>query len=606
MSGSISFSGLVSGLDIDSIIAKMISIQKKPINQLKAQNIVLDKKNTALSDINTKLLDLLNKVKPLLSSDIFNATKASVTDTSILTATSTAQASAGTHSIIVKQLATNTTRTSSGFAGTSVDPAAAMNSTTFKTIPTSGTFTIAHDTGAGLVTKTFTIDPNSQSLNDVINMINTDADLGAPANGIVASYDAGTDTFKLTNKNAADANSILLGSGSDTSNFLTATNLYTGTVATGPPYSVTSSPHIASIRPDSVITASGANFGTLVTAGTFNINGVAITIDSSTDTLNSVIGKINASSAGVTATYDSTQDKITLTSKSLGNTAITVSDGTSNFASAAKLTTATQVTGKQSIVNVDGADYFRNTLSPSDIINGVTLNLLKVDLATTVTLTVSRDTASASGAINSFVSSFNASLTAIYDKTKAAVFDGTTKKTASGTLSGEFLITGASFDLQNMAISQIPGMSDTLDSLADIGITLTRTPGAAMQLTVDSGALDSALQNNITQVAQLFNADDSTTGAKGIALQLEDYLEPLTSSDSEDGGIQSIISGNTDIKTRNEKRITDLEERLAKEEERLKNQFAALEVTLAKLQQQSSALNYQLSILGAMTGGSKK
>lgn len=600
MSSGISFSGLSSGLDTASIISKMLSIKQKPINLLKAQNLVLDKKNSALDEIKSKLLDLLNKVKPLLTMDTFNATKASSTDNSILTASSNAQATLGAYSVIVKQLATNTTLTSSAFMGTSINPALALNSTNFKTIPTSGTFTIAHDTGAGLVTKTFTIDPASNSLNDVINMINTDVDLGAPANGIVASYDAGTDTLKLTNKNAADSNSILLGSGSDTSNFLTATSLSTGTVVTGPPYSVTSSPHIATVRADSVITSSSANFGTAVTAGTFTVNGVSITIDGATDTLNSVITKINSSSAGVTASFDATQDKIILTNKNLGNSAITVADGSSNFASAAKLTTAAQSTGKQTIVNVNGTDYFRNTNAPADVINGVTLNLLKADIATTVTVNIARDTNTASSAINSLVTSFNNSLTTLYDKTKPAVYDGTKVKTAAGTLSGDFLVTNISTSLQTLAISEIPGMSDTLDSLSDIGITLTRTAGSAMQFSVDSTALDSALQTNISQVAQLFLGDDSTTGTKGIALQLQNYLDPLTSS-SDNSGIPGLVSGNTEIKTLNETRIKTLEDRLAAEEERLRKQFAQLEVTLANLQQQSSALSANLGILGSLS-----
>lgn len=598
MSSGISFSGLSSGIDTDSIISKLISLQKRPINKLKAQQIVLDKKTEALNGIKSKLSDLLSKIKSLLTIATFNATQISSSDTTLLKATSTSAAAIGTHNAIVKQLATSSTLTSSTFVGTSIDPAAALASTTFKTVPVGGTFTIAHDTGSGLVTKTFTFDPNSESLNDIINMINTDADLGAPANGIVASYDAATDTFKLKNKNGVDSNPILLGSGSDTSNFFTATNLFTGTVTAGPPYSVKSSIHMAGVRSNSVITGSGANFGTTVTAGTFSINGVYITIDGTADTLNSVIDKINASSAGVTAAYDATADKITLTSKALGNTSITVADGTSNFASAAKLTTATQSTGNQAIVNVDGTDYFRNTNAPTDIINGISLELVKADPATTVTLTVSKNISTAKSAIEAFVNSFNAVETAIFDATKPAQFDGTTVTKAAGTLAGDSIVRGINFTLENFTTSGVTGLAG-LDSLADIGITLTRNEGSAMQLSIDSAKLDEALQTNTSQVAQLFLADiSSPTTTKGIAVQLDEYLEPET---EDDGSIATLVSGNTDLKKTIDTRIKTLEERLQREEDRLKSQFAALEVALSKLQQQGSALSSNLGMLSALT-----
>src|SRR5207244_13639692 len=50
-----------------------------------------------------------------------------------------------------------------------------------------------------------------------------------------------------------------------------------------------------------------------VANGSFNINGVSIDVDASHDTLQSLIAKINASAAGVTAGYDAGTDRLVLT-----------------------------------------------------------------------------------------------------------------------------------------------------------------------------------------------------------------------------------------------------------------------------------------------------
>lgn len=591
-SGGITFSGLVSGLDTDSIISKLLSLQQKPINLLKAQQIVLGKRNDALNAINSKLLNVVNKLKPLLDLSTFNATKATSSDSTILTATSTASAALGTHSIVVSQLATATTRTSSGVIGTAVAPAALMNATTFKTVPSAGTFTLATSIGGTLTSATITIDPATQSLSDVITAINASA-VGAPG-GLTASYDAAGDRLVLT---SADADPILLGSGSDTSNFLSATNLFTGTVVTGPPYSVASSPHLAGVRSSSVITSSSANFGTAVTAGTFFVNGVSITIDGTTDTLDSVINKINASAAGVTASFDPIADRVALSSKNLGNTTITVANGTSNFVTAARLDTATQVTGLQSQATVDGTTYFRNTNSPTDILNGITLNFLKTS-ATTVTLTIDRDTSVANNAISTFVTAFNESETEIFNQTKVPVFDGTKQKAQGGPLTGEFLVRDVATQMERLAIDEVPGLSDTLDSLADIGITLTRTAGQPLQLSIDTSKLSQSLAAGSGQVASLFTSNVGST--VGVAVRLNNFLGPVTSS-TDNSGIPGIVSGNNAVKTQLDDRIKTLEDRMKAEEERLRKQFADLEVTLAKLQQQSQALTSQLSLLSALS-----
>jgi flagellar hook-associated protein 2 len=76
------------------------------------------------------------------------------------------------------------------------------------------------------------------------------------------------------------------------------------------------------------------------TNGTFTINGVKITIDDYTTlTVNELLAKINSSGANVTASYDSVNDRIVLTSNSTGPENITLGDfsDTSDILSVLKL-----------------------------------------------------------------------------------------------------------------------------------------------------------------------------------------------------------------------------------------------------------------------------
>ncbi|WP_430878769.1 hypothetical protein [Granulosicoccus sp. 3-233] len=105
-----------------------------------------------------------------------------------------------------------------------------------------------------------------------------------------------------------------------------------------------------SINPDNPFNGSGSGGphfenGHVVTAGTFQVNGATITV-AETDSVNSVLAKINASSANVTASFDVDSEIITLTQNSLGSDhEITVGNDTTGFLAATKLASATQVKG---------------------------------------------------------------------------------------------------------------------------------------------------------------------------------------------------------------------------------------------------------------------
>lgn len=88
--------------------------------------------------------------------------------------------------------------------------------------------------------------------------------------------------------------------------------------------------------------------GEAVVAGSFTVNGVAIAVGAS-DSIASVLARIDASAAGVTASFDAASERILLTQRTPGAAgAIVLADDTSGFLSATKLDAAVLEPGSDS------------------------------------------------------------------------------------------------------------------------------------------------------------------------------------------------------------------------------------------------------------------
>ncbi len=85
--------------------------------------------------------------------------------------------------------------------------------------------------------------------------------------------------------------------------------------------------------------------GVTVTNGNFTVNGESISV-ATTDTLTTVLDRITASAAGVTASYDAATDSVSLVQKTLGDAqTITLGADTSGFLAAVKLSGASVTPG---------------------------------------------------------------------------------------------------------------------------------------------------------------------------------------------------------------------------------------------------------------------
>ncbi|MBM3878569.1 MAG: hypothetical protein FJ387_02465 [Verrucomicrobia bacterium] len=134
------------------------------------------------------------------------------------------------------------------------------------------------------------VDPQTDSLQSILGRIN------ASAAGVLAIYDAGADQIRLTTVAHTED---LIAVESDTSGFLSAAGLATANTLRG------------NVRDDRQVLAKSPQFSG-VTAGAFQVNGVSIAVDPSTDTLESLLARLNDSGAGVTASYQADTDRLHL------------------------------------------------------------------------------------------------------------------------------------------------------------------------------------------------------------------------------------------------------------------------------------------------------
>ena len=71
MSQGISFAGLGSGLDTDSIIKQLIDIERRPVTLIQRRQVELEQEKAAIGSINSGLLSLKDSVAKLESDDLF-------------------------------------------------------------------------------------------------------------------------------------------------------------------------------------------------------------------------------------------------------------------------------------------------------------------------------------------------------------------------------------------------------------------------------------------------------------------------------------------------------------------------------------------------------
>jgi flagellar hook-associated protein 2 len=259
------------------------------------------------------------------------------------------------------------------------------------------------------------------------------------------------------------------------------------------------------IDPDATLDSSGLS--TELTEGTFSINGVTFTLDPTTQSLNDVIGEINSSSAGVTATYDSGTDTITFTNSAVGDTnminfSTADEEGESNFLEALNVTGATQLSNLEGTTYVTstrnlGALDTSNALEDMNFANGdVTAGTIMIN-GVSITIDPTTDTI---GDVLQRINDSDAKVTASYDASTDTI------QVVSNTLGSR-------------TISFSSGTSNFLE-LANL-TTATQTAGTNAKFTVNGGAEQTRNTNEVTDAISGVTLSFLSTGTSTVTVKTD-------------------------------------------------------------------------------------
>lgn len=187
-------SGLASGMDIDSLVKKMVSAQQAKIDQDKQKVQILEWKQESYREVNLKLLALRNTISDLKLPSIFTGKKTKSSNESVIQSTATAEAANGTYIVKVNSLYTGVNRISTA-------ELSAYQTTLAAQFGLTGTISFTLK-GKDNVDKVYSFDTSTKSINDVVNAINANA----AATGINAGYSPDGNRFVLaTADKGADA-----------------------------------------------------------------------------------------------------------------------------------------------------------------------------------------------------------------------------------------------------------------------------------------------------------------------------------------------------------------------------------------------------------------
>ncbi|MBK7997296.1 MAG: flagellar filament capping protein FliD [Verrucomicrobia bacterium] len=558
-------SGLASGFDWKTLVDQLVEVERTPqVRMFTEQQSILTRK-TAYDSVATQLSVLQNRVDDLNDSDLFDSRLATSSDEDIATVSAAAGAALGTYKINISQLATaavqlGSTNIGGSLSATSDVSGVVLEDASFSRAITAGTFTVNG--------KQVTISADD-TLQEVFDAIST-----ATSGDVVGSYDPITDKISLT---SASDSTIVLGSATDSSNFLSVMRLSNNGTDT-----VTSSSSLGSANLSATLT--GANLGTTISdgggTGKFKINGVEITFDDATDTISDVLSRINSSDAGVTASYDTVNDRFLLTNKITGDMGIALEDVTGNFLAATGLTTGTLDRGDDLHYRInDGGVLTSHSNTITEDSSGIEgLSIAVVDSGET-TVTVSSDTDAISKVITDFIDAYNKAQ-AIIDTNTASTTDATGKVTA-GTLAAESEAYSIASDLRRMVTATFSSLTGTIKRLEGLGIA---TNGDNNNLSLsDSDKLEEALANNLSEVKSLF-----TNSTDGLAVQLAAYLENTVGDDgtlpAKQDNLDTQVQSLTD-------QINDQERLVQSNREQLIATFVAMETAQQNINQQLQYLS---------------
>ncbi len=295
---------------------------------------------------------------------------------------------------------------------------------------------------------------------------------------------------------------------------------------------------------------------------TLTLNNVTTNITNSGGSLESLANSINAADAGVQATIvnvgssSSPDYRLAVTSKNLGPDTIQLNDGTN------LLSTLTSGADAQYRLNGSGPGTdIQSTSSQVALSPGLTVNLL-AQSSSPVTITVSQNFSGVQSAISNVVSAYNAAFDALAQN----------RGQSGGALTGDPLVLTLSNVLQQ--ISQYASSSGSINSLADLGVTVSSTGELAFDPTQVSSD-----QTAITQFLGGISSGGFLQAANNDLTAVTETTSGLVASDY--NSLQATI-------TTENAQIADKQNQIATFQANLEQQLSLADAQIATLQAQNT------------------
>jgi flagellar hook-associated protein 2 len=323
---------------------------------------------------------------------------------------------------------------------------------------------------------------------------------------------------------------------------------------------------------------------------------------SSTDTLQSLVSKINSAGMGVTASLVTDASGVRLALSSINTGAangfqvtgddpslagVAYDPSNSSAAGTGSMTLAAAGTNANAIINGISVSSASNTITGA--VYGLSLTLGQTT-TTPVNVAVTPDQTSISNAIQSFVTAFNG--LASYLQTTTA-YDASTQ--VAGDLQGNSSANSVQQLLRN-TLNMTTSSSTAFTSLSDVGIQFQRDG----TLSIDQPTLNAAL-TNLPQLKSAFATINSNGTANGFASNFVNMSLQLI-------GPSGLVTNTTSsLKTQlsqNQSDQTALNNQVAAYQQTLVAQYSALDAQLGQLSSLSSYVNQQLAGISGSSSSS--
>jgi flagellar hook-associated protein 2 len=244
----------------------------------------------------------------------------------------------------------------------------------------------------------------------------------------------------------------------------------------------------------------GGSTAAITINSTMSLQDVADTINAQTSTTNVQASIVQVSSGSYEMVLTGTEDAADISySSTSGNDILNelgVTDSSGAFSDVLQTSQAAKFT-------LDGISMTRDTNDITDVLTGVTFNLLQATTSgATLNISIGTDTSQITSALTTFVTNYNAYRDAVIAQ-QATASDGTAD--SSAVLFGDGTMRDIMDALQNAMNSTVGGLT-----MADLGLSFNENN----ELELDTSTLSNILSTNLSGVTTLLSAQTTTSSSQ--------------------------------------------------------------------------------------------